>query len=203
METLKDFLNVALEFHGHKCPAMPMGLRAGLAAMRALGVERAKDKELIVESETGKGHAAGCFLDGVMVSTGCTYGKSNIEKLYYNKMAFTLIETKSGKAVRISLKPAFLEKALQSPFVQRRKEGIPPQDISPEITNPLVDRILNLPESEFLDIGTVFRKEMKKGSPNFEVKRCSKCGEAVFTDKLKEGEGGRLLCVPCAETGKK
>ena len=43
METLRDFLDVALEFQGHKCPAMPMGLRAGIAAMKALGVERAKE----------------------------------------------------------------------------------------------------------------------------------------------------------------
>ena len=199
METLKDFLDVALEFHGHKCPAMPMGLRAGMAAMKALGVERAKDKELIIESETGKGHAAGCFLDGVMVSTGCTYGKANIQKLYYSKMAFTLIEAKSGKGVRVSLKPEFFEKALQSPFVQERKKGVAPQDISPEITNPLVERILNLPESEFLNISKVFHKEVKKGSTNFEVKRCSKCGEAVFTDKLEKARDGGVLCIPCAK----
>jgi formylmethanofuran dehydrogenase subunit E len=199
METLKDFLDVALEFHGHKCPAMPMGLRAGIAAMKALGVKRAKDKELIVESETGSGHAAGCFLDGVMVSTGCTYGKANIQKLYYSKMAFTLIEAKSGKGIRVSLKPEFFEKALQSPFVQERKKGVPPQDIPPEITTPLVERILNLPESEFLNISKVFHKEVKKGATNFEVKRCSKCGEAVFTDKLKEAPDGELLCIPCGE----
>jgi formylmethanofuran dehydrogenase subunit E len=136
METLKDFLDVGLEFHGHKCPAMPMGLRAGMAAMKALGVERAKDKELVVESETGEGHAAGCFLDGVMVATGATYGKGNIKKLFYNKMAFTLIEAKSGKGIRVSLKPDFFEKALQSPFVQERKKGVPPQDISPETKSP-------------------------------------------------------------------
>jgi len=199
METLKDLLEVALEFHGHKCPAMPMGLRAGIAAMKALGVERAKDKELIVEAETGNGHAAGCFLDGVMVSTGCTYGKANIQKLYYNKMAFILIDVKSGKAIRVSLKPEFFEKALQSPFIQERKRGVPPQDISPEITTPLVERILNLPESEFLNISKVFQKEVKKGATNFEVKRCSKCGEAVFTDKLKKTPDGGLLCIPCAE----
>jgi formylmethanofuran dehydrogenase subunit E len=199
METLKDFLDIALEFHGHKCPAMPMGLRAGIAAMKALGVERAKDKELTVEAETGKGHAAGCFLDGVMVSTGCTYGKANIQKLYYDKMAFTLIEAKSGKRIRVSLKSGFFEKALHSPFVQERKKGVPPQDISPEITNSLVERILSLPESEFLDIGQVFHKEVQKGSTNFEVKRCSKCGEAVFTDKLHKTLNGELLCIPCAE----
>jgi len=203
METLKDFLDVALEFHGHKCPAMPMGLRAGIAAMKALGVERAKDKELIVEAETGKGHAAGCFLDGVMVATGCTYGKANIQKLYYNKMAFTLIDAKSGKGIRVSLKPGFFEKALQSPFVQERRKGVPPQNISPEITDPLVERVLNLPESEFLDIGQAFHKEVKKGTTNFEVKRCTKCGEAVFTDKLKETAGGGLICMPCAEAERK
>jgi formylmethanofuran dehydrogenase subunit E len=115
-------------------------------------------------------------------------------------MAFTLIDAKSGKAIRVSLKPGFFEKALQSPFVQQRQKGVPPQDISAEITNPLVERILNLPESEFLDIGKVFHKEVKKGAPNFEVKRCSKCGEAVFTDKLKKTPDGQLLCIPCAET---
>ena len=89
MLNARDFLETGLEFHGHKCPAMPLGLRAAVAAMNSLGVERAKDKELHVVSETGKGHAAGCFLDGIMVATGCTYGKSNVDKRYYNKMAFT------------------------------------------------------------------------------------------------------------------
>ena len=50
MEDLNEYYDVALNFHGHKCPAMPMGLRAGLAALKALGVERAKDKELFVEA---------------------------------------------------------------------------------------------------------------------------------------------------------
>jgi formylmethanofuran dehydrogenase subunit E len=202
MKELKEYLEVGLEFHGHKCPAMPMGLRAGLAAMKILGVERSKDKELVIEAETGKGHAAGCFLDGIMVATGCTYGKSNIQKLYYNKMAFTLIDAKTARAVRVSLKPEFFEKAVNSPFVQERKKGVPPQDISPAITDPLVERIMNLPESDFLNISEIFRKELKKGSACFEVKRCAKCGEAVFTDKLTETPEGKLLCIPCAESEK-
>ena len=60
----------------------------------------------------GKGHAAGCFLDGMMVVTGCTYGKSNIEKLYYNKMAFTLIDVAGQKSIRVSLKAEFFAKTL-------------------------------------------------------------------------------------------
>jgi formylmethanofuran dehydrogenase subunit E len=198
MQNIKELFDTGMKFHGHKCPAMPMGLRAGLVAMKALGAERSQDKELFMEAETGKGHAAGCFLDGLMTATGCTYGKANIQKLYYNKMAFTLIDAKTGRAVRVSLKPEFLEKALNSPFVQERKKGVPPQDVPAEITDPLVERILGLPEKEFLIISDVFHKDIKKGSPNFEVKRCAKCGEAVFTDKLTKAPDGRLLCIPCS-----
>lgn len=200
MNNLQDLFDVGLAFHGHKCPAMPMGLRAGLAAMKALGVERSKDKELMIESETGKGHAAGCFLDGLMTATGCTYGKSNIQKLYYNKMAFTLIEVATGRSVRVSLKPGFLEQALQSPFVQKRKEGIPPQLIPAEITDPQVNRIMSLPDEQFLDIGEITIRVMPdKKQGCFDVRRCSICGEAVFTDKLSKTNEGQPVCIPCGE----
>ena len=43
----KDWLEFGQKFHGHKCPAMPMGLRVGAAAMNALGVEGAKDGQLV------------------------------------------------------------------------------------------------------------------------------------------------------------
>jgi formylmethanofuran dehydrogenase subunit E len=198
MKDLSELFEVGMKFHGHKCPAMPMGLRAGMAAMKTLGVERAQDKELFVVSETGKGHAAGCFLDGIMTATGCTYGKSNIEKRYFNKMAFTLVDQQTGRAVRVSLKPDFFEKALASPFVQKRKAGVPPQDIEPEITDPLVARILALDESAFLDIGPVHQVEVKKGKASFTAKRCTACGELTFANKLRATEDGKLVCIPCS-----
>lgn len=194
-EELFDF---GLKFHGHKCPAMPLGIKAGLAAMKTLGVSRAQDKELAVISETGKGHAAGCFLDGIMVATGCTYGKSNIQKQYYNKMAFTLIDQQNGRSVRVSLKPDFFEKALQSPFVQKRKAGVAPQDIEPEITNPFVNRIIGLDDKAFLDVGEVQTVEVKTSKGVFGAKRCSKCGELTFVNKLRETEDGYLTCIPCS-----
>lgn len=197
----EELFEIGLKFHGHKCPAMPLGIKAGLAAMKALGVERAQDKELTVISETGKGHAAGCFLDGIMVATGCTYGKSNIEKQYYNKMAFTLIDQQKGRSVRVSLKPEFFEKALASPFVQKRKAGVPPQDIEPEIADPLVNRIIGLDEEAFLDIGKVQTAEVKKAKGVFAAKRCAQCGELTFVNKLRETEDGNLTCIPCSGYG--
>ena len=198
MKNFEDLFETALKFHGHKCPAMPMGLKAGLAAMKALGVVRARDKELFVEAETGKGHAASCFLDGIMVATGCTYGKSNIVKRYYNKMAFTLIDQKTGRAVRVSLRPGFFEKALQSPFIQKRKSGVPPQNIDPEIIDPLINRIIGLDEAGFLDIGDVYTVNVKKGEGVFEAKRCNSCGELTFVNKLRVKGDGSLVCIPCS-----
>jgi formylmethanofuran dehydrogenase subunit E len=175
-----------------------MGLRAGIAAMNVLGVSRAQDKELVAVSETGKGHAAGCFLDGIMVATGCTYGKSNIQKSYLNKMAFTLIDQQTGRAVRVSLKPDFFEKALASPFVQKRKAGVPPQDIEPEITDPLIERILVLDEGAFLNIGEAYHVAAAKGKGLFTAKRCAACGELTFVNKLRVTEEGKAVCIPCS-----
>lgn len=196
MENLNQLLETGLKFHGHKCPAMPMGLRAGLAAMNALGVGRAQDKELRLISETGEGHAAGCFLDGLMTATGCTYGKSNIKKLYYNKMAFTLIDAKSGRSVRVSLKPEFFSKALGSPFVQQRKAGVPPQDIPAAVAEPLINNILTMPEENFLQIGPVQQVEVPQGKGVFEAQPCAKCGELTFVNKLQDAPEGKV-CIPC------
>ncbi len=198
MENLQEFLDTGLKFHGHKCPAMPLGIRAGLAAMKTLGVERSKDKELFVISETGKGHAAGCFLDGIMTATGCTYGKSNIDKRHLSKMAFTLIDQQTGKAVRVSLKPDFFENALKSPFVQERKAGVPPQDIKPEITDPMVNRILSMDQNAFLEIGEVHSVPVEKGKSVFTAKRCERCGELTFANKLRVADDGAVVCIPCS-----
>jgi len=189
---------IAMGFHGHKCPAMPLGYRAAEAAMRTLGVERAKDKELYLVSETGKGHAAGCFLDGIMSATGCTYGKSNIEKKYYNKMAFTLVDVENGKSVRVRLKDDFFGNMLNSPFVAQRKQGVAPQDVPAELADPLVNNVLNMPEEKFLEIGEVEAFDFPKGKGCFDTALCSKCGERVFVDKLTETDGG-LVCIPCME----
>lgn len=193
--TANEF-EMALAFHGHKCPAMPLGFRAAKAAMQALGVERAKDKELYVISETGKGHAAGCFLDGVMSATGCTYGKSNIEKLYYNKMAFTLIDVKAGRSVRVRLKDEFFGNMLNSPFVAQRKQGVAPQDIPAEVTAPLVDKVMTMPAEMFLEIGPKQECTFPRGKGCFDTDLCTQCGERVFVDKLIDTDVGRV-CIPC------
>ena len=85
------------KFHGHKCWASTVGVRAGLAALRALGVERSPGTQLYGIIEIGDEHAAMCFGDGIQYTTGCTFGKGNIRKQAYGKLAITLIEKASGR----------------------------------------------------------------------------------------------------------
>ncbi|AEH44120.1 formylmethanofuran dehydrogenase subunit E region [Thermodesulfatator indicus DSM 15286] len=184
-------------FHGHLCPAMPMGLRAGLIARKRLGVERAKSKELMLLSETGTGHLMQCFLDGVMMATGCTYGKGNCQKLYYNKMAFVLIDVVEEKAVRVAVRAEFIKHALEhSPFMKKRQEGIPPEMIEPEIAEAAVNKVLTMPEEELFNISDVYDYHYvyaQEGPPEF----CTSCGEVVFGSKARVKKG-KIYCIPCS-----
>jgi len=193
----KSLLELGIAFHGHKCPAMPLGIRAGLAAMKALGVERASNKELHCICETGSAHATMCFVDGVQVATGCTFGKANIEKLNYEKNAITLIETRTRRAVRVALNPEFQKKGLASEFVRLRSQGIEPQDIAPEIVDPIIERIWSLSDEQILVVGDVHEVTWRPRKGTFEWATCEKCGEVTFAHGLRVKDG-KHLCIPCA-----
>jgi len=193
----RSLLEMGIAFHGHKCPAMPLGIRVGLAAMKALDVERASNKELYCVCETGDAHATMCFVDGVQVATGCTFGKANIEKLGYQKNAITLIEVKTKRAVRVALKPEFQKKGLASEFVRLRSQGVEPKDIAPEVVDPLIERIWTLADEEMLVMGEVHQVEWHPKKGTFEWAECAKCGEVTFAHGLRV-LSGKHLCIPCS-----
>ena len=197
MKDLKKLLEIGFEFHGHRCPAMPLGLRSGQAALKALGVERASNKELFCYVETGSDHATMCFVDGVQVSTGCTYGKSNLVKLEYGKNAINLIDVKTKKKVRVKLNPEFQKRGLASEFVKLRAKGIEPKDIKPEIVYPLIEKIISLPDEELLIVGDVHNVDFASPKGSFEWHECANCGEIVFATKIRI-VNGKHVCIPCS-----
>ena len=195
----KELLEIGIEFHGHKCPAMPLGTRAGLAAMKKLGVGHASNKELFCFVETGPSHATMCFVDGVQVATGCTYGKANIEKLNYGKNALVLIDVRKKKSIRVSLNPEFQVKGLSSEFVKLRGKGTEPKDIDPEIVDPMIGKIMSAEDEEILKIGEVESIDFKPQKGTYYWEKCEKCGEVVFSHGLKV-INGRHYCIPCSES---
>ncbi len=199
MDRNNELFKAGLLLHGHKCPAMPMGLRAGLAALEALGVERASDGQLTALVEIDSEHCATCYADGVMMATGCTFGKGNIRKLGYGKFVLTLIDNKTGRSVRVATRNEVIKRNQESEFIQFRKKGVPASKIAPELIEPAMDFILVEPTEKLFNIGPVQEGKVTPGrAHDFNTIICAECGE-VAVERYARVKNGKVVCMPCAE----
>lgn len=194
-----EYYEAGLKFHGHKCPAMPMGLRVGAAAMNKLGVERAKDGQLIALVEIGDNHCATCFADGVQMITGCTFGKGNIKKLHYGKWGVTLIDKKTKRAVRVTPTAEAMKANKETSFFKDyREKGIPASLVPLEEVQPLVDRVMNAPEDKLIKIGDIYQFDLHEEPHTFDGIICDECGE-MTVEKYSKEINGKKVCQPCLE----
>lgn len=195
----KDYYEHGLALHGHLCPAMPMGLRVGAAALNALGVERAADGQLLALVELGEDHCATCFADGVQMITGCTFGKGNIKKLHYGKWGVTLVEVATGRAVRVTPKAEVMLANKQTAFfTDYREKGIPASKVPQKVVQPLVDRVMNAPAEQLLSVGPVFDHPVEPHRHSFDGLVCEACGEMVVEGYARLA-GDQRVCIPCHE----
>ncbi len=189
----------ALLLHGHKCPAMPMGLRAGNAALEALGAPRAMDGQLVAMVEIDSDHCATCYADGVQMATGCTFGKGNIQKLGYGKFALTVVDRRTGRSVRVVTRPETIKRSQESEFIQQRKKGVPASQIDAALVEPLVDFIMNAAADDLFIIEPVKETRLGPGRPHdFNTIICSQCGE-VAVERYARVKNGKIVCMSCAE----
>ncbi len=199
MNRTEELFQAGLLLHGHKCPAMPMGLRAGMAALEALGVERAADGQLTALVEIDRDHCATCYADGVQMATGCTFGKGNIQKLGYGKFALTLIDNKTGRSVRVVTKPETIQKSKESEFIGFRMQGIPASKIDPKYVDSMVDMMMSAPATALFTIGEVVEVKLPAPRPHdFNTVTCTQCGEVVV-ERYARIKNGQVVCMPCAE----
>jgi formylmethanofuran dehydrogenase subunit E len=87
-----------MEFHGHWCPGLAIGIRAAEWALKEMG--KSPDEEIVAVVETDM-----CGVDAIQYLTGCTFGKGNLIHKDYGKNAFTFYRRRDGKAVRLVLRP--------------------------------------------------------------------------------------------------
>lgn len=193
----RDILMDALKFHGHRCYASVAGVRCGLAALRTLGVKRSGGTQLYAILETGEEHGGMCFGDGVQYTTGCTLGKGNIRKNPLGKLAFTLIDKDSNRAVRVSYKPTLQKQIAASAFMQQRAAGYQPDEIPEADQMELVELVWNAPESDVLTVGEVFTYDHNWLPEVMGFTKCESCGELVAHAYLRL-VGERKVCIPCS-----
>jgi formylmethanofuran dehydrogenase subunit E len=193
----KEILMKALEFHGHRCWASVAGVRVGLAALRALGVKRAGGTQLFGIVEIGEDHGGMCFGDGVQYASGCTFGKGNIRKEPYGKLAFTLIEKASNRSVRVSYKPTLQKQIGESAFMRKRGLGVMPDEIPVEEQMELVNLVWDAPEADILTIGEVTTHKGEWFPELMGFTPCAACGELTAHAYLRV-VGQKHVCIPCS-----
>lgn len=90
----------AVEFHGHECPGLAIGVRAVEAAKAKMNINFSQDEEIVCVTENDA-----CGVDAVQVLAGCSFGKGNLIYRGTGKQSFTFFSRKTGEGIRIVLKP--------------------------------------------------------------------------------------------------
>ncbi len=193
-----DWLEFGQKFHGHKCPAMPMGLRAGAAALNKLGIERAADGQVIALVDIGDDHCATCYADGIQVILGTTFGKGNLKKTCKGKWAVTVIDKKTGRAVRVTPKAeAMLANKQTSFFKDYREKGIPASKVPDNVVEPLVSKVMGAPDDQLINISEIFDYNLAEHPHSFNSFVCEGCGEMTVMEYGRIS-GDKKVCIDCA-----
>ena len=187
------------EFHGHRCPFMPIGFRMGSLMLKSLEVPKAQDHDYFMFAELGVGHPQTCMIDGLQASTGCTYGKLMIERQNYGKLAATLWTPANG-SVRVAIRPDFTDHLGGYEFFEYRKKGVEPSQIPEPVRLEVIEMVLNATENEMFAVTLLPELRHRKVPGSFNKAKCERCGEYVFERYVRRMDG-KLTCIPCSGFG--
>lgn len=87
-------------FHGHECGGLTIGYKACLYAIDMLELKFSDDEQVVCITENDA-----CGVDAIQVMLGCSVGKGNLLFHIRGKQAFSFYNRKTGKSVRLVLKP--------------------------------------------------------------------------------------------------
>lgn len=154
-----EWLAYATQFHGHLGPWATAGLRAGMCGRRAVEAEGYFDLEVTAEGPLVKPPQS-CFLDGLQVSTGATWGKRNLKWIKAEKICVRVKNTRTGKVAEVRPTPKLMQ--LVTSFKPRPKAAgaatQPDEDDHERADRELeaiARRIAWLPEREIFEVALV------------------------------------------------
>lgn len=191
-------LEAAIQFHGHICPGLLMGVRVAEFARNKLGVNADVNEELVAVVETDS-----CGVDAIQAILGCTFGKGNLIFKDYGKNVYTIASRESGQAIRVAQK----FRNSRTPESQRyrelvRKDSLTEAEVAEkeELIGVLFEQLMSTPFEELFDW-----KEIDFAIPPkariYATVQCARCGEGVVDIKATETAQGPV-CPGCrAENG--
>ena len=167
MKTWQD----CVDFHGHECGGLTIGYKASLYAIKLLELEFSQDEQVVCIAENDA-----CGVDGIQVMLGCSIGKGNLLFHMRGKSAYSFYNRKTGKSVRLVLKPKPEGMTREASFAYY-------QACKPEEMFDVKETTIAVPETARL----------------FDSYTCDCCGEITGANWIRLA-GDRKLCLDCYES---
>lgn len=195
---LSKLLKMTGMLHGHFCPFVAIGVKAGVRAVKEFSVGSTGMEEVIAIVETNN-----CFSDGVQFVTGCSFGNNALIYRDYGKTAFTLAR-RNGEAVRVSVKAdsRFLEEhapeaaELFQKVVVRREGTEAEQAKMRELWQQTSFKMLDVTDDELFDVEGL-TIEVPAYARIFTNVQCSVCGENTMEPRARMRDS-KPVCTPCS-----
>jgi len=194
--TPKSFSD-AVAFHGHSCPGLALGYRAVEYAQKTLHAARSQDEDLVAIVENDA-----CGVDAIQVVAGCSAGKGNLIFRDLGKHAYTFIDRRSNRAIRLVQRPEpVIERidpqaaALRS-AVMSGTATLAEQKEFQTRQAAIIQKILAMPVEEIFLIKDV-KPEIPERAKIFRSVPCARCGEMVAEHRARVSNGD-IVCIPCA-----
>jgi formylmethanofuran dehydrogenase subunit E len=190
-----DF-TTCVQFHGHTCPGLAIGFQAATTLMKRLDVRKAPDEELLAIVETDA-----CGADAIQVMTGCTFGKGNFIFKNYGKHAFSLMDRRRRKGMRVCLLPDVFESDHEylslSKKVQSDEASAKEAERFRQLQQDRVQKVLEADPESLFKIEEI-SPDIPAKARIMESKICDICGEPTKIDLLRK-INSKKMCIPCAE----
>jgi formylmethanofuran dehydrogenase subunit E len=190
-------LKRAADFHGHLCPDLVIGYRAGQTALARLTLELIywQNLRVIVENTTSA-------IDAVQLLTGCTLGNHRLLLYDYGKHAYTFIYGKD-EGLRLSLRPEALPESSHFLALEERIQTEQATMLETARYQALLDeRIATLLDisADALFSAQRVAVEWPEDPLTSALALCDGCGELVVETHLISSDG-KQLCRTCSAKG--
>jgi formylmethanofuran dehydrogenase subunit E len=182
MKSLAEYLALAAQNYGHRCPGQVLGVRMAMLGLRELGIDdpAKHHKRLLTFVEIDR-----CATDAVSLVTGCRLGNRSLKYLDFGKVAATFVDLATNQAVRVVAREDSRAKAM-----------------FPQLADPSQQQLEAYKAMDDAELFTLQRVRVKlrsedlPGRPRSRV-ACEQCGEGINDGRERRVEG-RALCGNCA-----
>ncbi len=173
----KDLIDKTINFHGHTCPGLAIGIRVSELAMQKLNItdiespnaRPAVAKTIVCVVETDM-----CGVDAIQFLTDCTFGKGNLIHNDFGKAGFTFFDREENIGFR-------------AVYIKQNKSG--------DNKNVYIKKIMDA------DLDTLFKIENITTPPVKPARilqsiECENCKEMTMESRIRRFDN-KYLCIPC------